>query len=106
MKPQGTTSGAAGFHGQIAMDEGGAASVWKVWTPKRSGLTSNRGLVRIQIVRDIKLVSGNLESCSLLESLRVRHRKHILISTFTKTINQGQARMPYSHNPRMENRMN
>jgi hypothetical protein len=28
------------------------------------------------------------------------------LTPFTKTINQGQARMPYSHNPRMENRMN
>ena len=28
------------------------------------------------------------------------------LTNFTKTITQGQARMPYSHNPRMENRMN
>jgi hypothetical protein len=28
------------------------------------------------------------------------------LTNFTKTITQGQARMPYSHNPRMDNRMN
>jgi hypothetical protein len=28
------------------------------------------------------------------------------LTTFTKTLTQGQARMPYSHNPRMDNRMN
>ncbi len=89
MKPQGTTSGPASLHGQIAMVEGGAALGWKDWTSKRSPLASNQGFGRIQIVRDHKLVSGNLETCSLAESLRIRRRKHILITTFTKTTTQG-----------------
>ena len=74
MKPQGTTSGVASFHGQVAMVEGGVAPVWKDWTPKRSSIAFNWGLSRIPMVRDLKFVSGSLEVCFLPVSLDVRGR--------------------------------
>jgi hypothetical protein len=106
MKPQGTISGAAGFHGQNAMEEGDAASDWKDWTPKRNHLASNRGSDRIQLVRDSRLEKGSPEAHLLIHSLCVRRSKNILPTNFTKTLTQGQARKPYSRNPRMDNRMN
>jgi hypothetical protein len=72
MKPQGTTSGVASFHGQVAMVEGGVAPVWKDWTPKRSSLAFNWGLSRIPMIRDLKFVSGSLEFRFLRVSLYFR----------------------------------